>query len=144
MTPDKFRKWLNKQSREIAKWQDPDLADCEAARDIVDEAAELALRHHFPEAYQVVAKLRGGPIGLSLARQLLSAMLRAIETHTPDGPMSAAQAAEQLGVSREKVYELCRTGALLHDRVGKRITITPEQLEQYQTPRLSAGQFRHL
>lgn len=58
--------------------------------------------------------------------------------------MNVAQAAERLGVSKETVYRLCREGILPHTRVGTRITISPDQLKEYQTRPLPTGKYRHL
>lgn len=49
-----------------------------------------------------------------------------------DGAMSVEDAANQLGVSKETVYKLCADGSLTHNRIGRRITITPQQLAEYQ------------
>ncbi|WP_428308892.1 helix-turn-helix domain-containing protein [Lacipirellula sp.] len=46
--------------------------------------------------------------------------------------MSVAQAAGLLGVSKETVYKLCAEGDLSHNRIGTRITITPDQLAEYR------------
>jgi excisionase family DNA binding protein len=48
------------------------------------------------------------------------------------GSLSVKQAAQQLGVSKETVYKLCDEGTLAHQRIGRRITITPAQLAEYQ------------
>ena len=50
----------------------------------------------------------------------------------PNGSMSVKQVAEILGVSKETVYKLCAEGTLSHHRHGRRITITPAQLAEYQ------------
>ncbi len=49
-----------------------------------------------------------------------------------DGALSVQAAAIQLGVSKETVYKLCADGTLTHNRIGRRITITPEQLAEFQ------------
>lgn len=56
------------------------------------------------------------------------------------GALSVKQVAAELGVSRETVYKLCSENALRHTRVGRRITITRQQLDDYQ----NRPRFRHL
>jgi len=51
---------------------------------------------------------------------------------TSNGAMSVVVVAEQLGVSKETVYKLCTEGTIQHTKIGRRITITPSQLEEYQ------------
>lgn len=50
----------------------------------------------------------------------------------PSGALTVKQAAERLGVSKETIYGLCSDGSMPHTRIGKRITITEQQLQQYQ------------
>ncbi len=62
--------------------------------------------------------------------QPLEAMSTIVE---PGCGMSVATAAHVLGVSIRTVYRLCEDGELGHTRVRRRrITITPEQIEQYR------------
>ncbi|MCO6043350.1 helix-turn-helix domain-containing protein [Aeoliella sp. ICT_H6.2] len=63
-----------------------------------------------------------------------------IETTPGNGPLSVKQAADELGVSKETVYKLCSENALRHTRVGRRITITRQQLEDYR----DRPKFRHV
>jgi excisionase family DNA binding protein len=65
----------------------------------------------------------------------LNRVLAALETPTPPtngADMSVAQVAALLGVSKETVYKLCAEGDLSHNRIGTRITITPDQLAEYR------------
>jgi excisionase family DNA binding protein len=60
---------------------------------------------------------------------------------------SVAQAAAELGVSKETVYREVSEGLMPHSKVRGRITITAEQLAKYRERReakLPPGQFRHL
>jgi len=50
---------------------------------------------------------------------------------TTKGAMSVVGVAEQLGVSKETVYKLCAEGTIPHTKIGRRITVTPSQLEEY-------------
>lgn len=88
---------------------------------------------------------------LTAANQLRRC-LQALDTDSPPangGAMNVAQAAGLLGVSKETVYGLCSDGLLQHTRIGRRITISPQQLADYQrqqtlvAPR-QPGQFRHI
>jgi excisionase family DNA binding protein len=56
------------------------------------------------------------------------------------GAFSVVQAAKELGVSKEMVYRLCNENALPHSRIGRRITISSQQLAEFQT----RPKFRHL
>lgn len=56
------------------------------------------------------------------------------------GPLSVKQAADELGVSPETVYKLCAENGLRHTRIGRRITISRQHLENYR----DGHRFRHL
>lgn len=59
--------------------------------------------------------------------------------------MSVAEVARRLGVSVWTVYREIDDGVLPHMRVRRRITITPQQLDQYQNrSQGSAASFEHL
>ena len=67
------------------------------------------------------------------------------------GPYSPKQAACRLGISASKVYDLCRKQILSHDRIGRRIIIRSEHLDEYQNQHSLHNQapspargFRHL
>lgn len=51
---------------------------------------------------------------------------------TSHDALSVSNVAQKLGVSKETVYKLCNEGSLRHTRIGRRITITPHQLSEYQ------------
>ncbi len=64
-----------------------------------------------------------------------------------EGPLTIERVALQLGLSRGKVYELCRTGVMPHDRFGRHIVITTQHLKAYEQANRSpdAGtKYRHL
>jgi excisionase family DNA binding protein len=50
-----------------------------------------------------------------------------------DGPLSVAQAAEKMGVSARKVYDLVAAGELGHHKVGRIIKIRPEDIAAFQS-----------
>jgi excisionase family DNA binding protein len=138
-----------------------DVSDFEDAAATVREAGEIALRLHLPDAYKIVSKVRYGPLGLDLARMILSEVLRSVPETEGDleataecdigpseGPLTVGQAANRLGVSKEKVYGLCRERVMPHDRIGKRIVITLEHFAAFQkanqTPAATTARFRHI
>lgn len=45
--------------------------------------------------------------------------------------VDASAVAKRLGVSRFRIYELARTGALPHVRIGRSMRFDPQQLEQW-------------
>ena len=53
-------------------------------------------------------------------------------TAAPPRPMTVAQAADRLGVSRGSVYALVEKGEIGHNRIGGAIRITEEQFAEYQ------------
>ena len=64
-------------------------------------------------------------------------VLAYIQTNQQDAApevLDTSQAAERLGVSREQVQYLCRTGRLRHARVGRLVKIKPEDISEYLTP----------
>lgn len=66
------------------------------------------------------------------AATLVMAEVTAGDPATPaSGPLSVKAAAKRLGVSKEIVYKLCADNELPHNRIGRRITITPQQLDVY-------------
>jgi excisionase family DNA binding protein len=74
------------------------------------------------------------------ATLVLAEVLAGESTRPVAEPMSVQDAARQLGVSKETVYKLCADNAMPHTRVGRRITISRQQLADYQ----SRPRFRHL
>ena len=72
--------------------------------------------------------------GLAILARL---MVRADDVEAPEEPVGerpymVTEVARLLGVSASHVYDLCREGAIPCNRHGTRITITLEQLEEYQ------------
>lgn len=56
------------------------------------------------------------------------------DTLTPpqDAAMTVAAAAKLLGVGKGVLYKLCKEGEMPHTKIGRRITITPAQIEEYR------------
>ena len=62
-----------------------------------------------------------------------------------EGPYTVVQAAQRLGVSKEKVYALCDSGELQCTRIGRRITIQRPVLERFlRLPARSTARYKHL
>ena len=53
-------------------------------------------------------------------------------TGSESDAMSIKEAAKQLGVSKGILYRLCQDGVMPHNKIGRRITITPAQIEEYR------------
>jgi len=49
-----------------------------------------------------------------------------------DKPLTVAEVALILGVSRVHIYQLCQEKKFPHTRIGGRISITRKQLEEYR------------
>ncbi len=152
MNADQFRRWLQKQSqrlKQLGEQGELDLSDYEEAAEIVQAARQRALDLHLAEVYEA-GEIRDGPLSMELARTVLSRMIQALpdaDQGPPEGPLSVDQVALRLGVSKGKVYELCRTGVIPHDRVGTRIVITTQHLKAYQQANrkpVARPSFRHL
>ena len=87
--------------------------------------------------YERCQRTTGDPVAAAVL--VLAHVLTGDRGHTPD-VMSVAEAAGQLGVSKETVYNLCADNVMPHTRIGRRITITSQQLEDYR----KRPRFRHL
>lgn len=61
--------------------------------------------------------------------------LRQSQTPALPAAMSVKQVAAMLGVSKETIYRLCEERVLPHTKIGRRIVIMPDQLEQYRAER---------
>ena len=83
---------------------------------------------------------------IEVRRYLAECIAATAEKQTAvERPYTVVQAAEVLGVSKEKVYALCDSGELACTRIGRRITIQRSVLERFQKlPARSAVQYRHL
>jgi excisionase family DNA binding protein len=69
------------------------------------------------------------------------------ELKTPNqsgAAMSIAEAAKNLGVSRGILYRLCQDGLMPHTKVGRRVTITPDQILEYQATQNRGTQLRYV
>ncbi len=83
------------------------------------------------ELFKAYRKVAGSP---EAAATLVLAHLQADQKpHDPADAMSVRQVAQRLGVSKETVYRLCEEHTLPHSRIGRRITISTRQLDEYQS-----------
>jgi excisionase family DNA binding protein len=121
---------LQRADKQLAELHDEDGTRFDFSLNVIARAHELALEHNAAEAARVVENITG-PLSPNAGRRLLAAMIAALPADE-SATMSVPQAAEILGVSKETVYRLCTDGILSHARVRNRITITPQQLEQYR------------
>lgn len=126
-----MKAFIRQRIRELDRWSaDHDnhdqIADCceSNVREVRKRAQQLGL------AGVVAACQRRKPkrvSNLAFAREVLAACLTACPHDC-----TVAEAAQQLGVSKETIYAACCDGRLPHTRIGRRIVITPEQLSQYR------------
>jgi excisionase family DNA binding protein len=137
-----YKRWLKSQIEHVewlAAHPEPAEQHFDELRKMIKEAEQRATDVGLPDAVKA-CQIRLGPVGFDVARQVLSACLAAYQAtnqkarvKVPDnGPLTVEQAAAELGVSNSTVYRLCDDGVLSHARIGTRITITPQQLEQYR------------
>jgi len=73
-----------------------------------------------------------GNEGAAAVLTLAAAIQRGHPPRWETASMSVQQAATQLGVSKGIVYRLCQEGVMPHTKIGRRITITQAQLEEYR------------
>jgi excisionase family DNA binding protein len=167
-TQEQFRRWLISELKRLGKrkaetevdfsggvvveFSDKPLIDevsefdFEDAAETVQRAGEFALQARLPDAYKIASEVTTPMLALNTARTVLIQMLQTIPPKKDtNGAMSVRQVADQLGVSKETVYAMCRDGRLPCTRIGRRVTITPEQLKSYQSGvPASVGALRHL
>lgn len=63
--------------------------------------------------------------------EVAAAILAAAENQ-PEYALTPKQAAAKLGVSADKVYELCASGKLRSRKIGRAVRIQPRDLDDYQ------------
>jgi excisionase family DNA binding protein len=132
MTPTQFKQWLTDRLAEL----EPTIGRPASAREasIVAEAKGYCYALGLHDFALTLPDDVPAKTPLTVCNQLRRC-LQEMETPPPvvdGGDMSVVQVAQQLGVSKETVYGLCASGDLVHNRIGRRITITPEQLADYR------------
>jgi excisionase family DNA binding protein len=68
---------------------------------------------------------------LALTGNEVAAAILAVGDNQPENALTPKQAAQRLGVSADKVYELCASGKLRSSKVGRAIRIQPRDLDHY-------------
>jgi excisionase family DNA binding protein len=87
------------------------------------------------DSYKEFLELTGEPIAAAMLT-----LAKVIE-HKPDTiALTVKQAAKTLGLSTDAVYDLCSSGRLQHERVGKKaIRILPESLQNLRRDVTTGG-----
>jgi excisionase family DNA binding protein len=128
-----YGRWLENQLRHV-EWLDkhpePQRHHNDELRDIIGEARQRAAVAGLPNAVHA-CEIRTGSIAPNVAREILAACLGEIEP-ADDDAITVKQAAEILGVSTDKVYDLAKEGRLAHKRIGRTIRFRPADLEAFQ------------
>ena len=78
------------------------------------------------DAFRCFLAVTGEPISAAI---LAAAEVFAGKQQTD--PLTPAAAATILGVKVGKVYELCKSGKLRHQRVGRAVRLRPEDVKAY-------------
>ena len=113
------------QIEDYASHPDPDCEVFESLRALIREIELQATKLGQPEIVQV-CQIKNPIIGVKAARYLISCCLACLT----DGPLTVQEAAERMGVSVRKVYQLCTDGHLRHSK--NPIRIQPADLVKYQ------------
>ena len=66
-------------------------------------------------------------------------MAKSHESLLGEGVVTVAQAAEELHLSKTRIYELIRAGAMTHITVGVRVLIPRATLRAYLAKRMTIG-----
>ena len=119
MTVDRYRHWLQKKIQELDS-PEPDIAVCEGAATIVEEAAATALVLGLTDLYRrcrFKGQLDDGTSVLSpgIAREILSECLAGLPTE-PTATITIKQLAELTGWSRTTIYRRREEGKLPEPR----------------------------
>jgi excisionase family DNA binding protein len=164
-----IRTYIQQKIREIESWvtSPSDETDWEQVAldcgSLLAEVERKATTAGVPEAV-AACQVRGASISVRETRRILAVCLAACPADRnkfgakfsaatngtesaadTNGAMSVAEVAKRLGVSEGAIYERCRDGRLQCTRIGRRITISPEQLRSYQSELpTSVGLLRHL
>jgi excisionase family DNA binding protein len=69
-----------------------------------------------------------------------------VPVRDPDAAMSVDRAAKRLAVSKGIIYRLCQEGEMPHNKIGRRVTITPAQLDEFRNRQSSpaSSQLRYV
>lgn len=83
--------------------------------------------------YAKFLKLTGNEIAAAVL-----AVGAALASQRDDALLSPKQAADALGVSKELIYDLCRTGRLRSRKIGRAVRIHPDDLHDLDEDSLAA------
>lgn len=131
-----MRAFIQARLAKLETWNHPEADpeqldhDCRAT---VEAVRDRAIREGF---YNVASECCTVSGGIKNARAVLTRCLAVLPEHA----LTVKEVAQRLGVSASMVYKLVGEQLLPHTRVGRRITVTPAQLEEYR----SRSRFRHL
>ena len=137
-----FRRWLKRKIQELDT-PEPDLALCDGAASIVQDAAATALTLGLPDVYrlcQFTGTLNGVPsLSIGNARAILCGCLAGLPTTAKPtgGLLTVTEVAQRLAVNRDKVLGWIAYGRLRAVNTAKgslgrpRWRIKPEALEEF-------------
>jgi excisionase family DNA binding protein len=131
MTLPQYRRWLTERLKEAEPLDSPSELEspCAVAVEATKRLGLLGLgRGDLHDRAQLVDSPQSCA---SILIDCLAALPQ--DPNAPSPAMSVVEAAGVLGVSKETVYRLCSDQQLAHSRIGARITITPQQLADYQS-----------
>lgn len=131
-TPQQFAKWLDKQTQAVGKHLDSvDEFDIIVGPDLIAIVAE-AHRHAADVGLDLVPDLLP-------AREVLGKYRAQVRELVTDEPLTVNEAAARLGLSIDAVYDLCKSGRLQHERMGRAIRIRPEWLQNLRKETARGG-----
>jgi excisionase family DNA binding protein len=123
---NKFKTYLNRQLKELdsleANWAQLD-APWETTEYMIQETADHAAKLGLAELYKKSLNLKGT---FSDCKFYLAECLSSIKTESDT--LSVQEAAKRLGISTNKMYDLCRNNEIVCQRIGRSIRIRPEDL----------------
>lgn len=79
------------------------------------------------ESYRHYLKLTGEPMAAAIL-----AVGERLADEKPENALTPKQVAKRLGVSVGKIYELCDSGKLRSQKIGRAVRIRPRDLDDYQ------------
>jgi excisionase family DNA binding protein len=136
-----FAQWIRAELKALDRLESHPELDQSAFDDIaitIREAGRRAAAAGLPQAVEA-CRIRRGPVGTDLARQILAECLAAMSSEAVS--LTPPQVATQLGVAPETVIGWIRAGELKAANVGKgkkrpRYRIEPEALAEFQRKKM--------
>lgn len=126
-----LRGWLSDSLKEATPLDRP--SSMGDPNGVADKAAKklALLGYGSDELLSRACQVRTAQECAEILADCIAALPTAEDLPTPNRAMSVVEVAEVLGVSKETVYRLCSERRMPHDRISRRIAITPEQLAEY-------------